>query len=56
MRFTVERVVGEVVATRERAHFGRTQVVGSAAAVQPSVSPQVVVVRCYVTRTAPFGP
>lgn len=54
MRLAVERIVGEVVPAGEGAHFGGTQVVRTAAAVQATIRAQVVVVRGYVARTAPF--
>lgn len=54
MRLAVERVVGEVVAAGERADLGRTEVVGSTAAVELPVCAEVVVVRRYVSCAAPF--
>lgn len=54
VRLAVERVVGEVVAAREGAHLGGAEVVGAAAAVQPPVRAQVVVIRGDVASTAPF--
>lgn len=55
MRLAIYRVVGEIVSRRERPHFGRTEVVGSATSIESPVGPQLVVVCCYVTSPAPFG-
>lgn len=54
VRFTVEWVVGEVVAAGEGAHLRGAEVVRAAAAVQAPVRAQVVVVCGYVTRAAPL--
>lgn len=54
VRLAVDRVVGEVVASGEGAHFGGAEVMCATATVQPPVSAQVVVVGRYVACTTPF--
>lgn len=54
VRLAVDRVVGEVVASGESAHFGRAEVMRATATVQPPVCAQVVVVSGYVACTTPF--
>lgn len=54
VRLAIDRVVGEVVPRGEGAHFRGAEVVRAATPVQPPVSAEVVVVRRYVARAAPF--